>query len=955
MESGDDAEFYRLVPVCERAIVSKSDTLGINLQYNIAHIQGSTTTNIVANTGNTIGNYYVRFKPNTALTFTNLSSGTSTPSYSNTSFQQNFHIQRLQSEYLVVQLVRVTNDLGAVAIVDKTVVPIIFSPGATLQIRDEIQATVSDHTTQINELDGRITANTNNISNITQRADSIEATVSSHTTSIDSLNGTVSGHTTQISSLQQTSSGLTSRVEAISVGGRNLLRGSKKLNSTYCTTSGTKTTNTTSANTYGGCYSIKSNAKTNANVDLLAWNNVITPEADAYYTLSFWCKGTGKITSMFYPEAICYGYNSDGQVYGSETNTTCGDGALEITLTSDWKRVWVVWKTGTSTDMSSGLKNVLVARLKPGSTSNIAYVCGAKLERGTIGTDFSEAPEDLEALWADDANIFKGSSYDGGFISPSTPNNRWAFVENTMTSYSLMEIDNYGSLFYNGEFNLNIYGNGTAYLYSPYFYGSTSTQYTLNIGAMDYAANSFTIELVKYSNYLNAQNLTSPTVVSTLTMNNHQQFTLPSSGNYRIRFVTSVTDYSAEEFEYYWYLSQIRLYKGKLSALDIPEWNDLASSAYSKIIQTANNITLQVQDVALRIDNKKIVLDGDTEVNGSLTLDNNEQGFILVGNGGRTQISPQSIGTYTSFSNKSTQAVVTRVQPTCLVDEDIDNTLYKCSFSANANLGNQPSGAYITFTNHTLSFRKYNSGTILTASNISAVYTIYEDGVSKKTVTITNANTTNITTYTTSAASNVTVGVAVTAKFPKSLWNEGGTSPSGEQTLVVPKIVASLYFQSNVPTTAFMLIGYDGLAVNFGNSKTAYFGAEGATIKYGTQGLQINSDGIKKLNPNGGGQWTNLSTQKVTILPNSDYNLADADEFLIAKTYTSDHKLYLPSTAYIGRKIYVKDYSGYTIQVYCSGHLISQNSTSTTNQINVNNVAGMFIFDGTNWCYFYCG
>jgi len=101
-------------------------------------------------------------------------------------------------------------------------------------------------------------------------------------------------------------------VEAISVGGRNLLRGSKKLNSTYCTTSGTKTTNTTSANTYGGCYSIKSNAKTNANVDLLAWNNVIAPEADAYYTLSFWCKGTGKITSMFYPEAICYGYNSDG-------------------------------------------------------------------------------------------------------------------------------------------------------------------------------------------------------------------------------------------------------------------------------------------------------------------------------------------------------------------------------------------------------------------------------------------------------------------------------------------------------------------------------------------------------------------------------------------------------------------------------------------------------------------
>ena len=110
-----------------------------------------------------------------------------------------------------------------------------------------------------------------------------------------------------------------------------------------------------------------------------------------------------------------------------------------------------------------------------------------------------------------------------------------------------------------------------------------------------------------------------------------------------------------------------------------------------------------------------------------------------------------------------------------------------------------------------------------------------------------------------------------------------------------------------------MLIGYDGLAVNFGNNKTAYFGAESATIKYGSQGLRINGDNIKKLNPNGSGVWTNLSTLKVTTLPNSDYTLADDDEFLIAKSYTSDHKLNLPSSTYTGRVIYVKDYTGSTI------------------------------------------
>jgi hypothetical protein len=30
-----------------------------------------------------------------------------------------------------------------------------------------------------------------------------------------------------------------------------------------------------------------------------------------------------------------------------------------------------------------------------------------------------------------------------------------------------------------------------------------------------------------------------------------------------------------------------------------------------------------------------------------------------------------------------------------------------------------------------------------------------------------------------------------------------------------------------------MLIGYDGLAVNFGNNKTAYISAEGAIFNYG--------------------------------------------------------------------------------------------------------------------------
>lgn len=73
----------------------------------------------------------------------------------------------------------------------------------------------------------------------------------------------------------------------------------------------------------------------------------------------------------------------------------------------------------------------------------------------------------------------------------------------------------------------------------------------------------------------------------------------------------------------------------------------------SLIRQTADNIQMQVNDISIKIDNKKIVLDGNTEVNGSLTLTDEEQGFILQGVSGNTYIQPKSIESYEAFSNKA--------------------------------------------------------------------------------------------------------------------------------------------------------------------------------------------------------------------------------------------------------------------------------------------------------------
>ena len=78
------------------------------------------------------------------------------------------------------------------------------------------------------------------------------------------------------------------------------------------------------------------------------------------------------------------------------------------------------------------------------------------------------------------------------------------------------------------------------------------------------------------------------------------------------------------------------------------------------IKQTANEILAQVNDTYIKIGDGNITLNGDTKVNGSLTLNDEKQGFLLLGNGGITEISPKSIGTYNDFksSNNNTQQVV---------------------------------------------------------------------------------------------------------------------------------------------------------------------------------------------------------------------------------------------------------------------------------------------------------
>ena len=168
--------------------------------------------------------------------------------------------------------------------------------------------------------------------------------------------------------------------EGIVVGSTQLMKGTKDL-------SGATTKRTIAEDTFNGFTYIDYEVKSNTSyVDILAWNSVFEPEKEQTYTLSFWAKGTGTITSYFYPNCVKEGYNSDGR------KTTSLDGAINFNLTSEWKRHWVTWTTLSNV---SGLKNIIVARF---NNNTIGQICVAapKLEFGNKATDWSPAPEDIQ-------------------------------------------------------------------------------------------------------------------------------------------------------------------------------------------------------------------------------------------------------------------------------------------------------------------------------------------------------------------------------------------------------------------------------------------------------------------------------------------------------------------------------------------------------------------------------
>ena len=151
-----------------------------------------------------------------------------------------------------------------------------------------------------------------------------------------------------------------------------------------------------SAEFYNGC-AVRYFKNTNPNSayqDIVEYKNALYPELGATYTLSFWAKGVGEMFTFFYGQRgylpVETGTTSQGFI------SKAGDGACRFSLSSDWKRYYVIYKLKDAPSNATSIYKNMLFRHNNRNTADETWIAGVKLEKGNLATDYSENPEDFQ-------------------------------------------------------------------------------------------------------------------------------------------------------------------------------------------------------------------------------------------------------------------------------------------------------------------------------------------------------------------------------------------------------------------------------------------------------------------------------------------------------------------------------------------------------------------------------
>lgn len=164
------------------------------------------------------------------------------------------------------------------------------------------------------------------------------------------------------------------------VGGRNLLPGTK-------TGNGFSTPLQTTQN-YQGCLVAGKESFPNGETEIFS-STIPNVDADDTYTVSFWAKGTS-------PYVYVYFYNQSGIGVLLGNGKISLDGYNQIALSTDWKRYFVTYQLVKHENYTGPGNRHLLIRGNADAEGKSIYIAGVKLEHGTIPTDWTPAPEDVD-------------------------------------------------------------------------------------------------------------------------------------------------------------------------------------------------------------------------------------------------------------------------------------------------------------------------------------------------------------------------------------------------------------------------------------------------------------------------------------------------------------------------------------------------------------------------------
>lgn len=246
----------------------------------------------------------------------------------------------------------------------------------TVQTVNSINTTIGEHTSTLNTLNGTVSSNTSKIT-------SIQTDLNGVKTSVSSVQSDLNSTKSQLSSLSTTLDGFESRVETtesnlnnLSIGGRNLVIGSdfSSLNTTYWTTRNSMyTLSIDNVNEYNNYNSLKiiSTASGSIGADIQV-KTTLTAKKGMKFMFSFYAK-----SSVSCNLSLRWGYTT---LLNYET----------VSISMDWTEYNVYLQTENMTQDWDCFYLYL-------DTAATCWICNPKLECGTVSTDWTLAPEDVQA------------------------------------------------------------------------------------------------------------------------------------------------------------------------------------------------------------------------------------------------------------------------------------------------------------------------------------------------------------------------------------------------------------------------------------------------------------------------------------------------------------------------------------------------------------------------------